>query len=734
MVGLLFVGISPMINAESVPDWVKNTAGWWADDAISEIEFVNAIEFLVNEGIIQISASNISEKSENVPDWVKNTAGWWADDAISEIEFVNAIEFLVNEGIIQTEIKVNDSISKSEILCDKREINPNLNLYEKKILCSEIDIGYIYSNPNFNSGKVIHNQLGFRGNEFSIEKPQDTYRIISVGGSTTEGISPNDSETYPAFLQEIFHKNGFQEIEIINAGISGASSLEEKNLIENKLINYSPDMIIIYDGWNDLRTYLGEPEGVNVSRDPDPTKSNPELWKNRWMQFCDTTRNDFQTIIILQPMLGLSDRLLTNFEYSILMKYIHMIVEDADKYDNYAKQLSELSDTCTNAFDFRRIFDKSTENIFRDTGHVSVEGEKILAQNVFNAILPHVKPTLNSYQYEPVFVNKQEKFQTSSEYDFRGMMINKILFTEGDLQNNVYWFAEISFVDYINNKMNGTDFTYSTLSNVVFKDNDAKENKFGRSYISKTTFVNNELDKSNFSGSRISDSIFKENSLQYSKFEGTTIENTRFEEVDFSNSIFNRSDFHNIEFNKSVVSDLKVIHNHFLQVNFTNFDFSKITSSDNSFASCDFRQTNLNEIDSWNHDFSAKTFGGTFYSGSNLSELDLSGVDFTKTTLSFDHGTDYIPARELKKDLAVKITNSDLSNTNLSNKNLVFIDFSESDLHNADLSFSDMRHSNLEGANLEGANLEGANLEGANLEGANLEGANLNCINHKICN
>ena len=34
----------PNAFAESVPDWVKNTAGWWAEDAISETEFVNAIE------------------------------------------------------------------------------------------------------------------------------------------------------------------------------------------------------------------------------------------------------------------------------------------------------------------------------------------------------------------------------------------------------------------------------------------------------------------------------------------------------------------------------------------------------------------------------------------------------------------------------------------------------------------------------------------------------------------
>ena len=31
----------------------------------------------------------------NVPDWVKNTAGWWATDGISEAEFVNSVVFLV---------------------------------------------------------------------------------------------------------------------------------------------------------------------------------------------------------------------------------------------------------------------------------------------------------------------------------------------------------------------------------------------------------------------------------------------------------------------------------------------------------------------------------------------------------------------------------------------------------------------------------------------------------------
>ena len=92
--------ITPSVFAEeNVPNWIKNTAGWWADELISDNEFVNALEFLINEGIIKID-STASEKSDSIPDWIRNTSGWWANDQISEIEFLNAIQFLIEAGII----------------------------------------------------------------------------------------------------------------------------------------------------------------------------------------------------------------------------------------------------------------------------------------------------------------------------------------------------------------------------------------------------------------------------------------------------------------------------------------------------------------------------------------------------------------------------------------------------------------------------------------------------------
>ena len=43
-------------QSDAIRSWIKNTAGWWAEDQISETEFVNSIEYLIDSGIIQVSS------------------------------------------------------------------------------------------------------------------------------------------------------------------------------------------------------------------------------------------------------------------------------------------------------------------------------------------------------------------------------------------------------------------------------------------------------------------------------------------------------------------------------------------------------------------------------------------------------------------------------------------------------------------------------------------------------
>ncbi|NND87190.1 MAG: hypothetical protein HKM23_07720 [Nitrosopumilus sp.] len=85
-----------------VPSWIKNNAGWWADGTLGDGEFIQSIQFLIKENIIQITIPKTqSTTSQEIPSWIKNNAGWWADGLISEGDFVKGIEFLVSQGIIR---------------------------------------------------------------------------------------------------------------------------------------------------------------------------------------------------------------------------------------------------------------------------------------------------------------------------------------------------------------------------------------------------------------------------------------------------------------------------------------------------------------------------------------------------------------------------------------------------------------------------------------------------------
>ena len=89
-------------DTNSIPSWVKNNAGWWADGDIPDSAFIDGIEYLIKEEIIVVPMTKLqSEEESSIPSWVKNNAGWWADGDIPDSAFIDGIEYLVKSGIIQ---------------------------------------------------------------------------------------------------------------------------------------------------------------------------------------------------------------------------------------------------------------------------------------------------------------------------------------------------------------------------------------------------------------------------------------------------------------------------------------------------------------------------------------------------------------------------------------------------------------------------------------------------------
>ena len=91
-------------TADSIPDWVKNNAAWWAEGSISQADFVSGLQFLIQEDILQVPITQVSDnQSDKVPDWVKTTAGWWAEGKVSDADFVNGVQFLMKVGLISVQ-------------------------------------------------------------------------------------------------------------------------------------------------------------------------------------------------------------------------------------------------------------------------------------------------------------------------------------------------------------------------------------------------------------------------------------------------------------------------------------------------------------------------------------------------------------------------------------------------------------------------------------------------------
>ena len=728
ILSLFIIMTIPGIYAESVPDWVKNTAGWWATDAISEKEFVNAIEFLANDGIIVVESINSSKSSESVPDWVKNTAGWWATDAISEKEFVNAIEFLIENSVI-TLVK-DCKFYEDEYLHlgnTNRWFEKTGPHYESQLKLKEIFCDVRYTEDYFKSKQEktqVNYQINshsFRGDEFSLEKPDNTFRIFVVGGSTVQGWGVTEQETISNILQKELNELSInKKFEVINAGFGGAWSKDEVKLVENKIIKFNPDLIIVYDGWNDALKQIGN----QIGYDSDATVKN---WKDRWEDTCELSKQyDTPIIISLQPTLYTGEKLVwTDYERALYVEfsieYHNSILEILEEY---SKVIDEF-ETCDNVVDLRNIFDDTVIPLYIDSGHIGPEGNHIIASKFLELSLPIINEKTNEIISYNEIKRTNEINQQVFQNDFTGKYFEFSEFLDENIDNVDFKGAQLKDAKFEKAIIDNTNFRFS-----VFSESDILDSKINNSNFPRSVFYNTNLYET-----LISNSYFSGVQLEQVNFDNCEIDNTIMNGMVGVDSVVIDSEISQVDISSSVLQNMMIKNSELEYVKFYN---SKI-----------FRTT-FEKVVFDNVDFSYSTHAGTVFKNSQFSNVDFTQVDFTakgdkienfmpgpifynsifknpnfNSAIFSNFDADVIDpeARELSKFLSMKIENSEIVDVDFSNTKFDFVSFKDSNLSNT----------NFYNSSLKFTNLEGANLEGANLEGANLEGANLNCINHEIC-
>ena len=239
------------------------------------------------------------------------------------------------------------------------------------------------------------NNFGFRGPDIDPQNIEGKSRIVLMGGSTMYGAgATSDQSTISGYLQEIVDKKTpKKKLEIINAGIQGIDSDIELKMMKEDIMELLPEFIIVFDGWNDLQN----------------NKSPREIYNN-WNRICRIgIENNVEVIIILQPIAGFGNKVLTEKEYYYSINGVDKndikLNTKISQYMEYENKLKQLPDKCTSV-SFKNIFNNVTEEVYWDEGHLNDYGNSIIAEEFFAYF---VKDFTISNANEHPFENKEKE-------------------------------------------------------------------------------------------------------------------------------------------------------------------------------------------------------------------------------------------------------------------------------------------------------------------------------------
>ena len=97
------------------------------------------------------------------------------------------------------------------------------------------------------------NRHGFRGDEVELDKGAKTFRIFTIGGSTTLGVGNEYRDTYPYMLQAALSaRYPDMRIEVQNAGCAWYTSAHALVSYTTAVRRFQPDLVIFFEAMNDL--------------------------------------------------------------------------------------------------------------------------------------------------------------------------------------------------------------------------------------------------------------------------------------------------------------------------------------------------------------------------------------------------------------------------------------------------------------------------------------------------
>jgi lysophospholipase L1-like esterase len=106
------------------------------------------------------------------------------------------------------------------------------------------------------------------------------FRIVAVGGSTTEQIYLDDRRTWPYLMQQQLTADWSAPVEVINTGVSGLRA-EHHLATLKRVMRFAPDLAVILVGVNDWNRHIVK----EMARRGHPERVLDPMAEHRWRFF-----------------------------------------------------------------------------------------------------------------------------------------------------------------------------------------------------------------------------------------------------------------------------------------------------------------------------------------------------------------------------------------------------------------------------------------------------------------
>ena len=131
----IILGVNTVYADDDIPAWVKGVAGFWAEDKITDKEFIEALEFLIESDIIQTNDPRVLSLENEVLK-LENKIKLFESENTSQsnsdiVESQEKVSINVNETVIKGNVKV--LLSTVDITTSKTVINLEITNLENDI-------------------------------------------------------------------------------------------------------------------------------------------------------------------------------------------------------------------------------------------------------------------------------------------------------------------------------------------------------------------------------------------------------------------------------------------------------------------------------------------------------------------------------------------------------------------------------------------------------------------------